>query len=128
MDIYIGWPSQVHDACVFSNSLLFNSVVTLQFNPDKIDPERFVNQTRVHSHYNRATGARNYDRKDKDKREEVGQAGNLFTNKQKNISGVEVPILILGDPACLLLPWLMKPFPENGKLTQTQTHYNYRLS
>ena len=79
-DIYIGWPGQVHDACVFSNSLLF----------------------------------------------EKGQAGNLFPHKPRKILEVEVPILILGDPAYPLLPWLMKPFSDNGKLTRPQKHFNYR--
>jgi len=41
---------------------------------------------------------------------------------------VDVPLIILGDPAYPLLPWLMKPFPDTGSLTRHQEHYNYRQS
>ena len=47
---------------------------------------------------------------------------------KKNLNVVDVPLLILGDPAYPLLPWLMKAYPENGGLTPKQQHFNYRLS
>ena len=46
----------------------------------------------------------------------------------KDISGIEAPLLILGDPAYPLLPWLMKPFPNTGNLTRQQQHFNYQQS
>lgn len=36
--------------------------------------------------------------------------------------------MILGDPAYPALPWLMKPYPENGFTTSSQKLYNYRQS
>ena len=44
------------------------------------------------------------------------------------ISGTEIPIVILGDPAYPLLPWLMKPYLDNGHLSREQRTFNYRLS
>ena len=40
----------------------------------------------------------------------------------------DVPLVMLGDPAYPLLPWLMKVFPDNGHFTLQQKHLNYRLS
>lgn len=55
-------------------------------------------------------------------------SGNLFPDWKRVINGVEVPLLVLGDPAYPLLPWLMKPFTDNGHLTAAERHYNYRQS
>ena len=57
-----------------------------------------------------------------------GQAGTLLPDWKKTISGKEIPLLMLGDPAYPLLHWLMKAFPDNGSLTREQKTYNYRLS
>ena len=46
----------------------------------------------------------------------------------KSIEGVDVPLMLIGDPAYPLLDWLMKPFQENGSLTDQQRIFNYRLS
>ena len=55
-------------------------------------------------------------------------SGNLFPDWKRVINSVEVPLLILGHPAYPLLPWLMKPFTDNGHLTAAERHYNYRQS
>ena len=52
----------------------------------------------------------------------------LFPNDMVNIEGEQVPIVLLGDPAYPLMTWLMKPFSDNGRLTDSQTRFNYRLS
>ena len=44
------------------------------------------------------------------------------------MKGVSVPLATLGDPACLLLQWVMKPYTDNGRLTLQQSSFNYRLS
>ena len=57
-----------------------------------------------------------------------GQSKTLFPNITRKIKGVDVPLLILGDPAYPLLQWVMKAFPNNGHLTDQQKNFNYRLS
>ena len=57
-----------------------------------------------------------------------GNSGNLFPRWSRTMSGVNVPLLVLGDPAYPLLPWLMKPFMENPNTTPGQRNFNYRLS
>ena len=38
------------------------------------------------------------------------------------------PLVILGDPAYPLLPWVMKGFADNGQLSSQQKTFNYHLS
>ncbi len=52
------------------------------------------------------------------------QAGNLLPDWKKSICGTDVPLVILGDPAYPLLPWLMKPFVDHGGLTAQQKTFN----
>lgn len=54
-----------------------------------------------------------------------GQNGVLLPNWTETISGKDVTLVILGDPAYPLLPWL---YPDNGRLSQPQKTFNYRLS
>ena len=44
------------------------------------------------------------------------------------MAGVEVPLFIIGDAAYPLRSWLMKGYPETGRLTANQVNFNYRLS
>lgn len=39
-----------------------------------------------------------------------------------------MPLVILGDSAYPLLPWLMKPYLENSATTPQQHNFNYRQS
>ena len=57
-----------------------------------------------------------------------GQNGTLLPNTHRTINGIEVPIVIVGDPTYPLLPWLMKPFADNGRLTPDARTFNYWLS
>ncbi|CAM5127478.1 unnamed protein product [Eretmochelys imbricata] len=54
------------------------------------------------------------------------QEGTLFPDQKITIGDVETPIVILGDHAYPLMPWLMKPY--TGSLDNSQELFNYRLS
>ncbi len=55
--------------------------------------------------------------------------GTLFPSiPEKYIEGVDIPLLILADPAYPLLKWIQKPFSHNGYLTDAQRHFNFKLS
>ena len=55
----------------------------------------------------------------------MGQEGKLLPNWTEHFNGMDVPLVILGDPAYPLLPWLMKAFPDNGCLSRQQKTFNY---
>ena len=59
---------------------------------------------------------------------ERGEAGTLVPDKKRRIGGADVPIVILGDLAYPLLPWLIKPLTATGLLSRKQRHFNYHLS
>lgn len=49
----------------------------------------------------------------------------LFPDWKRSVNGVAILLLILGDPAYPLLPWLTKPCAETGALTPQEWHFNY---
>uniref|UniRef100_A0A3Q2XUA1 DDE Tnp4 domain-containing protein n=1 Tax=Hippocampus comes TaxID=109280 RepID=A0A3Q2XUA1_HIPCM len=55
-------------------------------------------------------------------------SGSLFWGDKRDIGGVPVPLVLLGDAAYPLSTWLMKPFSDNGRLTQPQKDFNYKHS
>ena len=57
----------------------------------------------------------------------MGEAETLVPNTIRTMNRVPVPVVILGDPACPLLPWLMKPYPGVG-LSAKQRKFNTHLS
>ena len=52
----------------------------------------------------------------------------VLPNWTRQLHGVEIPLLILGDPAYPLLPWFMKSYLENEHATPEERHFNYRQS
>lgn len=56
-----------------------------------------------------------------------GETGTLVPQSVGILAGVPVPVVILGDPAYPLLPWLIKPYPGPGLSTKAKK-FNTRLS
>ena len=54
--------------------------------------------------------------------------GLLLPDWKESIENVDIPLLLLGDPAYPLMPWLMKSHINNGNLSNEQKTFNYRLS
>ncbi|KAG6932672.1 hypothetical protein G0U57_020946, partial [Chelydra serpentina] len=54
------------------------------------------------------------------------QEGIYFPDHKITVGDVEMPIVILGDPAYPLMPWLMKPY--TGALDSEKKLFNYQLS
>ncbi|CAM4625772.1 unnamed protein product [Caretta caretta] len=54
------------------------------------------------------------------------QEGIYFPDQKITVGDVEMPIVILGDPAYPLMPWLMKPY--TGTLDSSKELFNCRLS
>uniref|UniRef100_A0A8C3IAC3 Putative nuclease HARBI1 n=1 Tax=Chrysemys picta bellii TaxID=8478 RepID=A0A8C3IAC3_CHRPI len=54
------------------------------------------------------------------------EARTFFPERKITVGEIEMPILILGDPAYPLMPWLMKPY--TGSLDSSKERFNYRLS
>ncbi|CAM4466449.1 unnamed protein product [Lepidochelys kempii] len=54
------------------------------------------------------------------------QEGTYFPDQKITVGDVEMPIVILRDPAYPLMPWLMKPY--TGGLDSSKEQFNYRLS
>ena len=58
-----------------------------------------------------------------------GQSGNLFfPAPQKRFQGTDIPVVVVGDAAYPLLPWLIKLFVHNFCLTVDEEYFNYRHS
>ena len=57
-----------------------------------------------------------------------GMNGSLFPEWKKTISQEEISLVVLGELAYPLLPWVMKPYVDNGHLSRNQRRFNYRLS
>jgi len=57
------------------------------------------------------------------------QSGNLLGNElDRSFNGTTISHFLIGDAAYPLMPWLMKPFRDNGALSGDKKYFNYMLS
>ncbi len=54
-----------------------------------------------------------------------GCQGTLLPSQPVQLEGKNIRLLILGDPAYPLLPWLKKPHPYTATTTPQEKHFNY---
>ena len=55
-------------------------------------------------------------------------SGTLIPDWSKRIGRTSIPLVVLGEPAYPLLPWLMKPYIETPNSTAAEKNFNYRQS
>ena len=53
-------------------------------------------------------------------------AGQLLSDKTKTLSGVSVPVFVIGDSAYPMLPWPMKPYSQPSVDSTEKRTFNYR--
>ena len=54
--------------------------------------------------------------------------GSISNGASVQIQSQDISPFLIGDSAYPLLPWLMKPFPHNGTLSDPEKRFNYHLS
>ena len=59
---------------------------------------------------------------------EEAQKGRLLPDTTEIIHGVNVALVILGDPTYPLMPWLTKPYVQHYNICDACKTFNYRLS
>lgn len=58
---------------------------------------------------------------------DMAQIEQIFSGPTRDINGVEIGPLLAGDSAYPLTSWLMKPYPDMGRLTPEQRKFNKKI-
>lgn len=58
----------------------------------------------------------------------AAESGELFDNIEADIAGVKVKPFLIADAAYPLRPWLMKSYPEDGRMTEAKVEFNTCLN
>lgn len=59
---------------------------------------------------------------------DMAQNEQIISGLTRGINGVEIGPLLTGDSACPLTSWLMKPYPDRGRLTPEQRKFNKKFN
>ena len=59
---------------------------------------------------------------------EAATVNHILHGDNHMILGYNIPPLLIADSAYPHLPWILKPYTNNGSLTPEQKNFNYRLS
>ncbi|XP_060774405.1 uncharacterized protein LOC132884567 [Neoarius graeffei] len=105
-NINVGWPGSVHDARVLRNSHIYSLAERGELFPMCCVKTCVIDGIALSPNDDLS----------------------VYLKTTEDIMGVEVPILLLGDPAYPLRTWLLKGYSDTGNLSAQQRYFNLHHS